>query len=227
MNSEKAMSSRRRRVLGTLPVVFALGLLCLVGTGGQVAAQGDAPTDPAQDEGQSAQEGTGEGDAEGGGDAGDIGESGALGADAEGSGQSGDALEAPSVDDIDEMLRGEEEIFGAFETYAYDPGERRDPFRSLLIIREAPELQGPRPEGVPGLLIDEISLIGIVKTPKGYVAQVQAADRQKSFLLHEGEQLFDGEVLSIEGNEVVFKQIVRDPTAVKPFRERVKILNPS
>lgn len=138
-----------------------------------------------------------------------------------------DSLEAPESGDIDAMLRNEEAIFGTFESYAYDPGERRDPFRSLLVIRESPELQGPRPEGVPGLLIDEINLIGIVKTPKGYLAQVQAADRQKSFLLHEGEQLFDGEVVSIDENEVVFKQIVRDPTAVKPFRERVKVLNPS
>lgn len=145
----------------------------------------------------------------------------------EGEGAEGGGLEAPAVDDIDEMLQGEEEIFGAFEKYAYDPGERRDPFRSLLMTREAPELQGPRPEGVPGLLIDEVNLIGIIKTPSGYIAQVQAADRQKSFLLHEGEELFDGEVVSIATNEVVFKQIVRDPTAVKPFRERVKVLNPS
>lgn len=137
------------------------------------------------------------------------------------------ALTAPPVEDIDDILREEEEIFGAFETYAYDPGERRDPFRSLLVTREAPELKGPRPEGIPGLLIDEVTLIGIVKTPRGYVAQVQAADRQKSYLLHEGEELYDGEVVSIDSNEVVFRQIVRDPTAVKPFRERVKVLNPS
>lgn len=136
-------------------------------------------------------------------------------------------LTAPPVEDIDDILREEEEIFGAFETYAYDPGERRDPFRSLLVTREAPELKGPRPEGIPGLLIDEVTLIGIVKTPRGYVAQVQAADRQKSYLLHEGEELYDGEVVSIDSNEVVFRQIVRDPTAVKPFRERVKVLNPS
>lgn len=140
------------------------------------------------------------------------------------------SLEAPPVkEDIDQILAGEEEIFGAYERegFTYDPGERRDPFRSLLVTREAPEIQGPRPEGIPGLLIDEISLIGIVRTPKGYVAQVQAADRQKSYLLHEGQVLFDGEVVSIAHNEVVFKQIVSDPAAVKPFRERVKVLNPS
>jgi len=201
------MSSSYRDLLR----VAGFGALSLLLAAGTIAAQGGSPA-PSQDKAaESASEGSTSGEVEGAGSA-------------EGREES---LEAPSVDDIDEMLRGEEEIFGTFETYAYDPGERRDPFRSLLVTREAPEMEGPRPEGVPGLLIDEINLIGIIRTPKGYVAQVQAADRQKSFLLHEGEQLFDGEVLSIEENEVVFKQIVRDPTAIKPFRERVKILNPS
>jgi len=34
-------------------------------------------------------------------------------------------------------------------------------------------------------------------------------------------------VVSINHNEVVFKQVVQDPTALKPFREVVKSLNPS
>lgn len=138
-----------------------------------------------------------------------------------------DLLTAPSdVGDIDEILRGEEEIFGSVEGYTYDPGERRDPFRSLLVSSDEPETQGRRPEGIPGLLIDEVNLIGIWKTPRGYLAQVQAADKQKSYSLHEGEKLFDGEVVSISQNEVVFRQKVEDPTALKPFRERVKVLNP-
>lgn len=130
------------------------------------------------------------------------------------------------VGDIDEILQGEEEIFGSIEGYTYDPGERRDPFRSLLVSAEEAGLPGQRPEGVPGLLIDEVNLIGIWRTPRGYVAQVQAADKQKSYALHEGVRLFDGEVVTIEASEVVFRQKVEDPTALKPFRERVKVLNP-
>jgi Tfp pilus assembly protein PilP len=197
---------------GKLFRALAGSLLALVLIAPGAAAQDDRPQDnpskdnPSQEEGRPSGDRTSEAPSK------------------EGSGQS---LEAPPVDDIDEMLQGEEEIFGAFEQYTYDPGERRDPFRSLLVTREAPEIQGPRPEGIPGLLIDEVSLIGIIRTPAGYIAQVQAADRQKSFLLHEGEELYDGEVVSIDNNEVVFRQIVRDPTAVKPFRERVKVLNPS
>ena len=57
------------------------------------------------------------------------------------------------------------------------------------------------------------------------MAQVQAGNKQKSFLLKEGDQLFDGDVVSIAKDEVVFKQIVQDPTALKPFREVVKKLN--
>jgi Tfp pilus assembly protein PilP len=110
--------------------------------------------------------------------------------------------------------------------YTYDPGDRRDPFKSLLQARENDERQGPRPEGIPGLLIDEITISGIFRTPRGWVAQVQAANQNKSYLIKVDDQLYDGDVLSISGNEVVFKQIVQDPTALKPFREVVKKLNP-
>ncbi len=79
---------------------------------------------------------------------------------------------------------------------------------------------------MPGLLIDEIGLSGIFRTRKGYVAQVKAANQGKSYLLKEGDQLYDGDVVSIGSDEVVFKQIVQDPTALKPFREVVKTLTP-
>ncbi|HTG35909.1 MAG TPA: hypothetical protein VLB76_23530 [Thermoanaerobaculia bacterium] len=127
---------------------------------------------------------------------------------------------------IDEILEGEEEVLSG-SGFSYDPGNRRDPFKSLLAAPDRPEIRGPRPEGVPGLLIDEIDLTGIFRTSKGFVAQVVASNQKKSYLLKEGDQLYDGDVVSINKNEVVFKQVVQDPTALKPFREVVKNLNPS
>jgi hypothetical protein len=127
---------------------------------------------------------------------------------------------------IDEILEGEEEVLSG-SGFSYDPGNRRDPFKSLLAAPDRPEIRGPRPEGVPGLLIDEIDLTGIFRTSKGFVAQVVASNQKKSYLLKEGDQLYDGDVVSISKNEVVFKQVVQDPTALKPFREVVKSLNPS
>ena len=129
------------------------------------------------------------------------------------------------LEDIDSLLEGEEEILSG-EGFAYDPGSRRDPFKSLLAASEVSEFRGPRPEGVPGLLIDEVLITGIIRTPQGFVAQVQSAEREKSYLLKEGDQLYDGDVMGISANQIVFQQIVQDPTALKPFREVVKVLNP-
>jgi hypothetical protein len=132
----------------------------------------------------------------------------------------------PDTGKIDDILAGEEEVLSG-SGFSYDPGNRRDPFKSLLAKSDTPAFRGPRPEGVPGLLIEEIDLTGIFRTSKGFVAQVVATNQKKSYLLKEGDQLYDGDVVSINKNEVVFKQIVQDPTALKPFREVVKSLNPS
>jgi hypothetical protein len=136
---------------------------------------------------------------------------------------------APQAEDpgaqIDEILAGEEAVL-AGGTYSYDPGNRRDPFKSLIVGRNQQAPRGPMPEGIAGLLIDEIDLTGIFKTSRGYVAQVVAANRNKSYLLRDGDQLYDGDVVSVSQGEVVFKQIVNDPTVIKPFREVVKKLSP-
>lgn len=127
--------------------------------------------------------------------------------------------------EADEIIQGDFEMM-AGEGYFYDPGNRRDPFKSLLAARERIAIRGPRPEGIPGLLIDEVDLTGIFLTAEGPVAQVASSDQDKSFLLRVGDQLYDGDVVSISSEEAVFKQIVDDPTALKPFREVVKKLNP-
>lgn len=143
----------------------------------------------------------------------------------EGAAPQGDLLQpGPDTGGIDEILEGEEEVLSGGGGFSYDPGNRRDPFKSLLVGTENVTFRGPRPEGIPGLLIDEIDLLGIWRTPRGYVAQVKASN--KSYLLREGDQLFDGDVLGIQKDEVIFKQQVQDPTALKPFREVVKSLNP-
>jgi Tfp pilus assembly protein PilP len=136
-----------------------------------------------------------------------------------------DTGEAADEQTIDQILAGEEEVL-AGEGYSYDPAGRRDPFISLLqrtLLKEAPQ---QRPEGVPGLLIDEIEVKGIFRMQERTFAQVQASDKDKSYLIQEGDQLYDGEVVSIAPGEVTFKQVVNDPSVIKPFREVVKKLNP-
>ena len=136
------------------------------------------------------------------------------------------APSSAALDTINRILE-EDQANEEREILAYDALGRRDPFLSLLARSTLPVARGPRPSGIPGLLIDDISLLGIFVTPRGSVAQVQASTRAASYLLREGDQLFDGEVLAIryrkhDAAEVVFKQGVKDPAAIKPFREVVK-----
>ena len=116
-----------------------------------------------------------------------------------------------------------EEPTGA-DTYRYDPQGRRDPFRSL--VGPAPKIdQGVRPPGVPGFLIDEIKLTGIVRTRQGIVGVIAGPDN-KGYLIRIGDKVLDGEVVRITPSSVVFRQEVNDPTRIERFREVVKDLTP-
>jgi len=122
-----------------------------------------------------------------------------------------------------QALIDQDESAMAGRSYSYDPAGRRDPFRSLLVRPERGML-GQRPPGTPGIAIDDVILQGLWRTRAGYVAQVRGTDN-KSYLLRSGDQLFDGEVLRIGPNEVIFRQNLNDPQSVKPFRDITKQLN--
>jgi type IV pilus assembly protein PilP len=111
------------------------------------------------------------------------------------------------------------------ESYRYDPQGRRDPFQSL--IGPTPKLQDKdRPAGVPGFLIDEIKLQGVVRTrQQGLIAMVNGPDN-KGYMLKVGDKCLDGEVIRITPSSVVFRQEVNDPTRIERFREVVKELVP-
>lgn len=130
---------------------------------------------------------------------------------------------------VEELLSRDEEVLNDPGIYNYDPGTRRDPFKSLVRKNQNKDKlpAGPRPEGIPGLLVDEIELQGIFVLDSGPVVQVTVTSSPTSYLLRPGDQLWDGDVVSISLDEVVFKQTVNDPTALKPFREVVKKLNTS
>lgn len=110
------------------------------------------------------------------------------------------------------------------DTYRYDPQGRRDPFRSL-VGPSRPIERGDRPEGVPGFLIDETDLQGVVQTRAGMVAMLKGPDN-KGYLVRVGDKLYDGEVIRMDKSSVVFRQEVNDPTRIERFREVVKELVP-
>ena len=133
------------------------------------------------------------------------------------------AAPAPATPQTGESLLEQQESALSGRTYAYDPAGRRDPFRSLL-VRPENRAAGSRPPGIAGIAIDDIVLQGIWKTAAGYSAQIRGTDN-KSYLLHVGDLLWDGEVIRIGPNEVTFRQNLNDPQSVKPFRDVTKQLN--
>lgn len=110
------------------------------------------------------------------------------------------------------------------EPYTYDPAGRRDPFVSLL-SRGADLRPDSRPEGVAGLLIDDVTVRGIVKTADLFVAMLQAPDN-RTYIVHVEDRLFDGVIKAITVDTVVFSQEVNDPLSLVKQREIRKPIRP-
>ena len=130
--------------------------------------------------------------------------------------------EEVDVSGIEQILRGEEEVLEG-RMFSYDPAGRRDPFRSLQEGFEENE-EGPakaRPPGLPGMMIEELTLEGIIQTPSGILAFVLGRDNV-SYIIRPGTKLFNGEVHEIQLKKVVFRQDVNDPNRRKQYKEVVR-----
>jgi hypothetical protein len=119
--------------------------------------------------------------------------------------------------------------------YTYNPQGRRDPFVSL-VRPVGPQGGGKiRPQGLPGFLIQEVALKGVVKTQggglgaaaqAGFIAILQ--DTQgKSYFVNVGQRLFDGVIVAIDATSVSFRQEVTDPLSPVRTRDVRKTLYPS
>ena len=111
--------------------------------------------------------------------------------------------------------------------YSYDPAGRRDPFVSLTTRGgDLPVAAGARPSGLAGLLVSEITVKGVLKSPKGgFVALVQAPDN-RTYIIRAGDKVFDGTVKAIAQDAVVFSQDVNDPLSLVKQREVRKAIRP-
>jgi Tfp pilus assembly protein PilP len=102
--------------------------------------------------------------------------------------------------------------------HAYDPAGRRDPFISLLGRGNDPGQAAARVPGLPGLLVSEATVRGILRDPNGYIAMVQAPDN-KTYIVRAGDKLMDGAVKNITQDTVIFWQDVTDPLSLVKQRE--------
>jgi hypothetical protein len=64
----------------------------------------------------------------------------------------------------------------------------------------------PAPKPTTALLISEIQVIGISRSPRGYAAIVEATPIKLSYVIYPGERFYDGQLVAIEDNRLVFRR---------------------
>ena len=102
---------------------------------------------------------------------------------------------------------------------------KRDPFLSPVVNRSM--LGSGCNTGKKCLAIDQISLRGVVKSGAGMIAVVVNA-LDKAYFLHENDPVFNGYVVKITGDSIVFKETTQDRLGKPILREVTKkILAPA
>jgi len=109
------------------------------------------------------------------------------------------------------------------ENYVYQAGGRRDPFTSLIGNGPEPRAVLQRGEGVAGMLVNELSVRGIMQSRGAFLAMVQGPDK-KTYVVHAGDKLMDGTVKSVNAQGLVIVQNVNDPLSIEKQREVRKLL---
>ncbi len=75
-------------------------------------------------------------------------------------------------------------------------------------LREAAAANGqPIPKVTSVLTLNEMAVTGIFKTPRGYAAMVEATPIKLSYTIYPGEKFFDGQLVAVEENRLVFRKV--------------------
>jgi hypothetical protein len=59
------------------------------------------------------------------------------------------------------------------------------------------------------LTLNEMAVTGIFKTPRGYAAMVEAVPIKLSYTIYPGEKFFDGQLVAVEENRLVFRKVTK------------------
>jgi hypothetical protein len=103
---------------------------------------------------------------------------------------------------------------------------KRDPFVSPISTSTGAALPASNcSRGKRCLVIDQLVLRGVVKTATGMIAVV-ANSVNKAYFLHENDPVFNGYVVRITGDSVVFKENTVDRVGRQGTREVVKRVTP-
>lgn len=130
----------------------------------------------------------------------------------------------PKSEAVEKILQQQEALLSG-QRFAYDPGDRRDPFRSLMEIEET-KRDRDCGDGIQCMVISEIDLGGIIKDANDGDLAVFTGSDNKGYFLRVGDSVFDGTIIGIDPRLglVTFRQEIDDPRRIKPYRDVKKSL---
>lgn len=77
-------------------------------------------------------------------------------------------------------------------------------------MRENAAVNGrPMPRVTSVLTLSEMSVTGIFRTPRGMAAMVEATPIRLSYTIYPGEKFFDGQLVAVEENRLVFRKVTK------------------
>jgi len=101
---------------------------------------------------------------------------------------------------------------------------RIERYRAQKVAAAAAHVPPPKP--TTALLLSEMQVTGIFRTPRGWAAMVEATPIKLSYTIYPGESFFDGQLVAIEENRLTFRREVvwldgrrEKSTEVKPLRK--------
>jgi hypothetical protein len=101
---------------------------------------------------------------------------------------------------------------------------RIDRYRAQKLAAASAHVAPPKP--TTALLLNEMQVVGIFRTPRGWAAMIEATPIKLSYVIYPGETFFDGQLVAIEEARLVFRRDIvwtdgrREKTIeVKPLRQ--------
>lgn len=77
-------------------------------------------------------------------------------------------------------------------------------------LRETAAANGQAiPKVTSVLALGEMAVNGIFRTPRGYAAMVEATPLRLTYTIYPGEKFFDGQLVAVEENRLVFRRVVK------------------
>ena len=84
--------------------------------------------------------------------------------------------------------------------------ERIQQYRAQKLAAMSAHIAAPKP--TTAFLLSEIQVVGISRSPRGYAAIVEASPIKLAYVIYPGERFYDGQLVAIEDNRLVFRREV-------------------